>query len=302
VVGGAQATGTYGLNGNAQVPTPVTITSSNPKVAQILDSKGNPQTSVTLTIPAQSNGSNFTITTSPVNAKTSVAITASSGGVKITNVLSVSPVTLQSLTLTPAVVTGGDPVTGVSVATLLLNGPAAQNMTVNLTTSYPAVTAFAANSAQDPVTYNQSNGTGTVVIPKGASSGTFLINTQQVQIDSPLNTVTIGAKANGVAASAKLQINPPRIQSITLSSSTVNGGTIVIGTIRLNSGAPKKGGAQVQLFSNSPSATLPLQVVVPAGATTTTFKIYTSKVQAVTTVTITGTYNGTASNVLTINP
>jgi hypothetical protein len=62
---------------------------------------------------------------------------------------------------------------------------------------------------------------------------------------------------------------------VTLSESTVVGGTPVTGTVRLGSTAPP-GGTTVLLSSdNTAVATVPATVTVPAGAVTTTFTVET---------------------------
>src|SRR5207248_5226950 len=69
----------------------------------------------------------------------------------------------------------------------------------------------------------------------------------------------------------------------------------------LNSPAPA-GGAVVNLSTNSSSAQTPTTVTVAANATNATFTITTGAVASSTPVTVSGSYNGIQSAILTINP
>lgn len=83
------------------------------------------------------------------------------------------------------------------------------------------------------------------------------------------------------------------LSSLTLSPTTVAGGTNTTATITLTAPAPA-GGALVSLSSTNPTAAAPpANVTVPTGATSTTTTVTTSTVSATTTATISATYNGT---------
>ncbi len=91
------------------------------------------------------------------------------------------------------------------------------------------------------------------------------------------------------------------LAAISISPNSVTGGNSATGTAQLSSAAPASG-ATVSLGVTSP-ATVPVSVVVPAGATSATFSVTTSAVSATTTATITGSYAGVSkSATLTINP
>ena len=92
---------------------------------------------------------------------------------------------------------------------------------------------------------------------------------------------------------------PVTLNSITVNPASVNGGKTVTATLTLSGPAPS-GGAQVVLQSSSGSVTLPSMttstgvqvqaVVIPAGVTSSTFKIQTIPVGSTQTVQITATY------------
>ncbi len=83
----------------------------------------------------------------------------------------------------------------------------------------------------------------------------------------------------------------PVLSSVTLSPSSVNGGSSATGTVTLSAATPS-GGATVNLSSNSASATVPSSITVATGATSATFPVNTSAVSASTPVTISASYVG----------
>jgi hypothetical protein len=179
VTGGNSSTGTVTLSGPAPAGgAQVTLSSSAP-AASVPSS---------VTVPAGATGATFTITTSAVAASTPVTISASYGGVTQTASLTVMPSslpTLSSLTLNPSTVTGGNSSTG----TVTLSGPApAGGAQVMLSSSNTGV-------ARVP---------SSVVVPAGATSATFTVNTSTVLVST---SVTISASYRTVTKSAILQVN-----------------------------------------------------------------------------------------------
>jgi hypothetical protein len=90
---------------------------------------------------------------------------------------------------------------------------------------------------------------------------------------------------------------------VSVSPTSVTGGSSAQGTVTLSSAAPS-GGAVVSLTSsNTAAATVPASVTIAAGATSATFGITTSAVAASTSVTISATYSGlTRMAALTVTP
>ncbi len=83
---------------------------------------------------------------------------------------------------------------------------------------------------------------------------------------------------------------PFYLSNLTLSSTTITGGSGATGTVTLSSPAPA-GGVMVALLSNSSAATVPATCTVSAGATQNTFNVTTSA-SAGAVATISGSYNG----------
>ncbi|NUR78493.1 MAG: hypothetical protein HOQ28_19680 [Thermoleophilia bacterium] len=195
VVGGNNSSGTVVLS----TPAPangavVTLSSSNPAVASV---------PATVTVPPVGFTGSFTITTSPVSANVTVVITASYNGTTRTGTLTVTPpgappppATIQSVSVSPAAVTGGSTAQGA----VTLSGAAPQaGATVSLSSSN-------AGAATVPAS---------VTIPSGASTATFAVSTSAVATSTP---VTISATYNGATATTSLTVDPapPPPQTATL--------------------------------------------------------------------------------------
>jgi hypothetical protein len=147
-------------------------------------------TPATMTIGAGNVTGTFTINTSAVASNQSGNVTASRGGadgVSASDNLTIRPISVKSLKLTPNSVTGGASSTG----TVTLDCAAAPgNITVNLSSSKPATASPAV---------------GSIVIAAGSTTGSFVVNTNPV---AAVTTATIKATANGKTKSAKLTVNP----------------------------------------------------------------------------------------------
>ena len=179
---------------------------------------------------------------------------------------------LSAVSFNPASVAGGSSSTG----TVTLNGPAAAG---------GSVVALSSNNAAAIIP-------SSVTVAAGSTFATFTATTIPVSSSTP---VTISGTYNGTVTGA-LTVNPPGVAAVSLNPSSVTGGSPSTGTVTLSGQAPA-GGATVMLLSNDPSAVVPASVTVPEGAIGATFTINTAAVTAMTTPTITGTYNGTQGGI-----
>jgi hypothetical protein len=129
----------------------------------------------------------FTITTSAVSATVMVTISATYNGVTKTAVLTVNPVALLSVALSPTSVVGGASTT---LNKVNLTGPAqAGGISVTLTSSDAGVVPPAS-----------------VMVAAGATASPYFTITTSVV--SATKTVTISALYNGVTKTAILTVNP----------------------------------------------------------------------------------------------
>ena len=180
VVGGNSSTGTVTLSGAAPAGgATVALSSSNTTVAQVPS---------TVAVAAGATSATFTVSTSAVASSTTVTISATYSGATGSAPLTVTPApppppTVSSLTLNPANVFGGQSSTG----TVTLTGPA------------PAGGAQVLLSSSNSAARVPSS----VIVPAGATSATFTVNTSFVLIST---SATISASYNGTARTATLGI------------------------------------------------------------------------------------------------
>lgn len=279
VVGGNTSQGTASLTSAAPSGgAVVTLSSSNMSAATVPAS---------VTVPAGAFSATFTVSTTSVTASTSATITGAFGGVTRSATLTVTPppppIGPASLSVSPATVEGGNPVTG---TVFLSVGAPAGGLVVSLSSSNTAAATVPA----------------TMIVHGGLSSGTFPVST----LAGPVTrTTTITASANGVSRTADLTVTPSAtatLSTVAVNPASVTGGASSQGTVTLTSPAPA-GGFAVSLSSSNAAATLPASVSVAPGATSATFAIATTAVTASTPVTITASAAGvTRTAALTVNP
>ena len=229
---------------------------------------------------AGSDSATFTSLTGNVTSTQVATITATNGTYTQTGTLTVQPLVVSSVVLSPNSLVGA----GTSTATVTLNGPvpAGNSLRINLSS----------NSVSATVPAN-------IFIPVGQTTGTFTVTAAQV---STLTTATIKASIAGGFATAALTLNP-----FTISSLSVNPGTVVAtssstGTVTLNGPAPAAG-IVVGLSSNSVAATVPASVTVTSGNSSANFTITTAQVASSANATITTTLGAsTKTAALTVNP
>lgn len=93
----------------------------------------------------------------------------------------------------------------------------------------------------------------------------------------------------------------PVVSSISIPPGRVVGGTSAQGTVTLSAPAPG-GGAQIGLSSNTPPASVPSTITVPAGSTSAQFTVNTAIVMAPVFASISATYGATQSATLDVTP
>ena len=278
-IGSGGSTGTVTLGGAAPAGGKVvTLSSSNTTWVRVPAS---------VTVPAGATSATFAASTTSDPTQGQFAIvTATADGVSRTNTLNVNPPppgpALSALALSPTTVTGG----GTSTGTVTVGGTvSACCVIVSLASSDAAATVPAS-----------------VSVPVGSSSVQFPVTTTSVAAST---AVTITATRGGITRTAVLTVNaagPVSLSSVSLSPTSVTGGSFSAGTVTL-SGAALAGGIVVSLSSSNAAASVPASVTVAAGATSAGFTATTSSVSASTSVTVTATSGlviRTAT--LTVNP
>jgi hypothetical protein len=249
--------------------TVVELRSSNPTLAWC---------AAQITIPQGQTTGVFDIRTA-ANGAGSATITASSGGVSRTATLQVvSPFRVQSVAVSPAAITGGQSAT----------------LTVRLTMPAPAGGVQVSLQSNAP----QASLPASVIVPAGQSSVSVQVATHPV---AQRVHATLTAALNGSQASTTLTISPPAPISLTLSPSTVAGGSSATASVLLNGSAPP-GGLWLRVSHNNPNRVwTPSQVYVPAGMRSVRFTVYTYRGRGVASVQITvATDGGSRSAILTV--
>ena len=183
-------------------------------------------------------------------------------------------------------------------ATVLAIGPASQDVigghsgraSVALVIPAPAGGGVVSLTTDNPSIIHVP---ATVTIPAGNSATSFAIATSTV---TGLPTGgNVFATAGGVTRSIFVNVSadpnaPPLLQSMTISPTTVRGGTNATGTVFLSAPAPA-GGISVTLATSNPNAaSVPGIVNVPGGQTSGSFTVTTFAVGNNTSVTITAFY------------
>jgi hypothetical protein len=114
------------------------------------------------------------------------------------------------------------------------------------------------------------------------------------QVTSP-TLVTLTATLNGVSASNQFTLRPPTLNDDIFQAAPVRatGGAAMTGWVDLEGGGlAGPGGFVVSLSTDSPAATVPATVTIPAGVGGTSFPIQTSPVTTTKIVTITASSGG----------
>jgi hypothetical protein len=258
VIGGAQSsTGTVMLSGPAPAGGAQILLSSNNSAASVPAS---------VTVPAGATSATFTVSTSAVAASTPVIISASYGGVTLTATLTANPAPVApSITAQPVSQT----VTAGQTATFSVTASGTAPLRYQWQRNGGAIGNATSPSYTTPATSTSDNGAQFTVVVTN-SVGSVTSNAATLTVTAPL----------------------PTVSSLTLSPTSVIGGTSSTGTVTLSGPAPT-GGAQVALSSNNGAASVPSSVIVPEGATSVSFTVNTSIVLISTSATISASYNGT---------
>ncbi|HVN31598.1 MAG TPA: carboxypeptidase regulatory-like domain-containing protein, partial [Thermoanaerobaculaceae bacterium] len=271
LLGGTQSTGTVTLNGAAPSgDLAVTLSSSNTAVATV---------PATVTVTSGSTSAQFPVTTVSVTSTTAVTISALGGGAVQSAILTVSPLAIASVYVSPNPVVGPYAYFWVS-----LSFPAPTGGTVvGLSSANPAVASVPA----------------TLTVQAGSTTGWALVSTTPV--DAPTQVV-LSASLGGQPSTVTLEVDPVVLSGITVTT-PVTGGMTTTGILTANSYAPT-GGLVVTLTSSNPAAAaVPSPVTIPPGSQTVSFQITTTYVASPTQVQIQGTAHGQSqSATLTVNP
>lgn len=252
VVGGNTAQGRIRLFQPAIVPITVTLISDRPDLIDL---------PATIVIEAGQQVVDFLVPTRGVSTPTQIRITAQIAnivGPARVAILNLLPAVLETFTLNPARVNGGT----TTVATITLNGQAGANTVVN-------ISQVSGPSASFP---------SQVTIPQGQRSVSFDVTPPYVTTNT---SIVLRATKGTEILDAELLVDTISMTEMTLTVNgqvvtSVQGGTVVDGTVRLNKPAAP-GGANVMLFTTKPdvATVTPSILNIPQGQVIGTFKVNT---------------------------
>ncbi|MCI0535195.1 MAG: SBBP repeat-containing protein [Verrucomicrobiales bacterium] len=265
----------------------------NPSVGYLAQNRPIPLTiPAAITIPAGAVSALFDITSTPVSSTLAVDVIGMVNGVGRAAGLTLTTLPeakLRDLVVSPNTVNGGTP----SMGAIRLEQPAPPGgFVVDLATSHP-------QAARVPAT---------VIVPAGETRATFPITTLPVafDIDSYVDAFTGSSLTRQY-----IFVKPPgwpTLSSFTLTPSTVNGGTIVTGTVQFSgimpfSTWPAFSDARVMTYSSDPSvAGMSPFVTVLSGESSASFTFMVRSVPANTTLNVFAVYDDvTLNRPLTIN-
>ena len=270
ILGGATMAAAIGLSGEAGPSgVSVSLSSSDPDAASV---------PATVKIPSRATAVPFLIKTTASPSNAAVTITAATGSVSQTLMITVRGSSrLATLTLDPASQVGDYDSDGI----VRLQSPAAAATSVAISSSSPLVTA-----------------PSTITVPAGSGAASFSLPTKAVSSATP---VYVTATLNDVSQTASLTLYPG-ISSFTIDPASVAGGQSSDGVVRIPIAAGSAGYV-VSVSANSADVTVPASVKVTSGNTAVSLPISTKAVTKTTVVTITVKLAGSAvSETLTLTP
>ncbi len=177
---------------------------------------------------------------------------------------------LLAVSVSPSTVTSGNKAT----------------VTVNLSSGAPtggAVVQLSTSNSAFPIP-------ASLTIAAGQSAGSIGVQAANVAASTP---ATITATYLSVSKTTSVTVSPSTpaaaLSSVTISPTSLTGGSSATLTVALTAAAPT-GGAAVTLSSNGTAFPVPASVSVAAGQTSVSVSVTTKAVTAATSVTVTATY------------
>ena len=233
-----------------------------------------------VTIPAGVSSMSFTINARLVYSATVAVITATHASGSKSASLSVLPVGISRVYLSPTAASGGQSV----AVKVFLNGPAPSGgLEVDVRSS---------NSSVLPVP-------SSITVPAGFADKGVVTTARYV---SAATSLTVTASTGSMSASTPFTGIRTQLANVLFLSRTVAGGGSVTGILRLTGPAPT-GGMTVYLSSSAPRAlSVPLSIFFPAGSREMSFTARSTDVGSSVTVTVTGTGGGESEQAtITVN-
>ncbi|NLH11749.1 MAG: carboxypeptidase regulatory-like domain-containing protein, partial [Holophagae bacterium] len=248
IMGGLATTGTVTLNAPAPAGgVEVALHSALPAVAAVPSA---------VTVQPGSSSASFAVGTTAVANPTPVEISASGGGSTSTAMLTVGPLAVASVAISPATIAAGSS----AILTIALLGPAPPGgFAVSLSSTAPQIVVVPE----------------TVIVQEGNTQATVQIATVYGQ---PTGMAEISASGGGATRTTTLTVEAIGPIQLRFRDNPMPGGFPVKGYVTLNAPAPD-GGLEVTLTSTNPAlVSVPPLLLVTAGATTASFTAQTTPI------------------------
>lgn len=228
----------------------------------------------TVTIPFGQTSTNFTVTTTPTPSDEWLVIRATLEATSVQADFTVLAPKVQSFTLNPTTVVGGNVVRG----TVTLTGKAPNGgVIVALQSSNTTVATLP----------------GSVTVAAAATTASFNITTHVVTTDT---AITLTATYLDQTVTANLLVTPQGVAAVTVTPNPVVGGNTAQGRVTL--GGPAAGNTVVHLSSDNPTiASVPATVTVANGSTSATFNVTTHSVTSTAVVNLYAVLGGSEQQV-----
>ena len=291
-------TSTTGAGGSSFATVTVASSSSTDQILQVASS--NPAVASVpngVMIPAGSTTGGFNVFTNSVSTQTIVTISVSGAGVTRTANLTVNP-TAPAPPPTP-----GAPTLLSPAADAKVGQPITFDWSDVANATRYEIQIDNSQNFTAPLTFSQTVSVSQATVTGLPAQRLFwrVRAFNSADVAGPFSSSR--RFTAGAASTPPPPPSPASLSAVSVSPSSVVGGSTSQGTVTLTGGAPS-GGATVSLSSANPSvAGVPASVTVAAGASSVTFNITTSTVTVNTSVVITATYNGVSrTTTLTVTP
>jgi hypothetical protein len=223
-------------------------------------------------ISGGAHSAGFTQSTNSVANKTAVTLTASDSIYSTSTAVTLTPASPSLATVSPASLLGGGNATG----TVLLNAPAAADLTVTLN-----ILSGSSAVASMPTS---------VIVPGGSTSTTWPIVTNQITADT---RVTISATANGTTAKGAFTVKAVVPSSLSFAPNAVPGGNQTTGTVVFPETLLQDTVVNLVVVSNAAVvASMPASVTASAGTSSVNFTVFTNAVASSIFVKVSASANG----------
>ncbi len=264
--GGFPATGTVTLDAAAPATgTTVSLVSTDTTAATV---------PATVSIVGGGTTATFPVTTKVVTALKSPQIRAIHLGNVVNTNLSVKPIGVATVSLSPNVVASGGKSTG--TVNLVNNAPTG-GLVVTLSSNVPAYATVPAS----------------ITIAAGTKTKTFTVTGKGTNID---RSIFITASRAGTNVRANMLLKGTRLSKLLIPPGDKVGGLNYEGTIAIIGTAPTEGTVVTLTSSNPTVLAVPASATVPSGKTSVAFKFRTYGTLVRTAVTVKATLKGVSSS------